>query len=257
MNREQNFTMRKNNNFTNTKATAFTIAEVLITLGIIGIVAAMTIPTLVKKYERYVLKKQFQTAYSLVSNAVQRMTIDNPNLMNTYCGRAVEGDANFGLTAPLEKRTKFAKDFSQYFKVIDDNFENPAEYFYRFKQPNYDQDTDTNGYNDGQFIINNGMMIANGYCWIGANNKLGKHVEFLVDTNGKKGPNALGYDAFYFYIDPQNRVTSSPQIPTSAEYCNFLTEDTTGGHNGVNCTYFALKDIFPQDQTKSYWDNLP
>ena len=168
MNREQNFTMRKNNNFTNTKATAFTIAEVLITLGIIGIVAAMTIPTLVKKYERYVLKKQFQTAYSLVSNAVQRMTIDNPNLMNTYCGRAVEGDANFGLTAPLEKRTKFAKDFSQYFKVIDDNFENPAEYFYRFKQPNYDQDTDTNGYNDGQFIINNGMMIANGYCWIGA-----------------------------------------------------------------------------------------
>lgn len=31
------------------KKTAFTLAEVLITLGIIGIVAAMTIPTLIQK----------------------------------------------------------------------------------------------------------------------------------------------------------------------------------------------------------------
>ena len=33
------------------KNSAFTLAEVLITLGIIGVVAAMTIPTLISKYQ--------------------------------------------------------------------------------------------------------------------------------------------------------------------------------------------------------------
>ena len=36
----------------NKKKTAFTLAEVLITLGIIGIVAAMTLPTLIASYNK-------------------------------------------------------------------------------------------------------------------------------------------------------------------------------------------------------------
>ena len=35
-----------------TKRFGFTLAEVLITLGIIGVVAAMTIPTLIKTYQK-------------------------------------------------------------------------------------------------------------------------------------------------------------------------------------------------------------
>ena len=62
--------MPKNNNFTlrgktmqSTKIKlAFTLAEVLITLGIIGIVAAMTIPTLLAKYqEKQTVTKLKQT----------------------------------------------------------------------------------------------------------------------------------------------------------------------------------------------------
>ena len=43
------------------KKRAFTLAEVLITLGIIGVVAAMTIPTLISNYQ----KKQFEVAFSI------------------------------------------------------------------------------------------------------------------------------------------------------------------------------------------------
>ena len=39
------------NNLTSTKLTAFTLAEVLVTLGIIGIVAAITIPSLITNYQ--------------------------------------------------------------------------------------------------------------------------------------------------------------------------------------------------------------
>jgi len=35
------------------KKCAFTLAEVLITLGIIGVVAAMTLPVVVSKYRQY------------------------------------------------------------------------------------------------------------------------------------------------------------------------------------------------------------
>lgn len=49
--------------------TAFTMAEVLITLGIIGIVAAMTLPLLMSKYQDYVFKIKWKTLFSKISNA--------------------------------------------------------------------------------------------------------------------------------------------------------------------------------------------
>ena len=38
--------------FDNNRRAAFTLAEVLITLGIIGVVAALTIPTLIANYKK-------------------------------------------------------------------------------------------------------------------------------------------------------------------------------------------------------------
>ncbi len=38
---------------------AFTLAEVLITLGIVGVVAAITMPTLIANHRKKVLKSQF------------------------------------------------------------------------------------------------------------------------------------------------------------------------------------------------------
>ncbi len=49
---------------------AFTLAEVLITLGIIGIVAAMTLPTIISKYKRQVVEVKLQKFYSIMNQAV-------------------------------------------------------------------------------------------------------------------------------------------------------------------------------------------
>ena len=46
------------------KNKAFTLAEVLITLGIIGVVAAMTIPTLMTKYQKHVALTRLKKTYS-------------------------------------------------------------------------------------------------------------------------------------------------------------------------------------------------
>ena len=49
---------------------AFTMAEVLITLGIIGIVAAMTLPTVINRAQRKILSQQFKKSYATVQNAI-------------------------------------------------------------------------------------------------------------------------------------------------------------------------------------------
>ena len=49
--------------------TAFTLAEVLITLGIIGIVSAMTIPTLINNYKEKVRDNQFKKVYATLMQA--------------------------------------------------------------------------------------------------------------------------------------------------------------------------------------------
>lgn len=55
----------------------FTLAEVLITLGIIGVVAALTIPTVVNKYREQATMAKVKKAYSIINQAYQKAAYDN------------------------------------------------------------------------------------------------------------------------------------------------------------------------------------
>ena len=63
------------NNFPDTvfsrKCTAFTLAEVLITLGIIGIVASLTLPNIIYNYQKHVVETRLQKFYSTINQAVR------------------------------------------------------------------------------------------------------------------------------------------------------------------------------------------
>lgn len=50
---------------------AFTLAEVLITLGIIGVVASMTLPTLIQNHQKSVALNRLRQTYSQIQNAVE------------------------------------------------------------------------------------------------------------------------------------------------------------------------------------------
>ncbi len=58
------------------KKKAFTLAEVLITLGIIGVVAALTIPTLMQKYRKNVIETRLKQANSMLINAAKLSEVD-------------------------------------------------------------------------------------------------------------------------------------------------------------------------------------
>ena len=67
--------------FDKIRRAAFTLAEVLITLGIIGVVAAMTMPVLVSNYRKQVVETRLQKFYSTVNQAIKMSEVDNGDKM--------------------------------------------------------------------------------------------------------------------------------------------------------------------------------
>ena len=56
---------------------AFTLAEVLITLGIIGVVAVLTLPSIITNYQKKVTVERLKKTYSTLWQAVQMSVVDN------------------------------------------------------------------------------------------------------------------------------------------------------------------------------------
>jgi prepilin-type N-terminal cleavage/methylation domain-containing protein len=75
------------------KKNGFTLAEVLIALGLVGILSAMTVPTLVKNNQNQILSNSLSTAVSDFENAMTAM-ITRENVSNLHETRAWE-DINF------------------------------------------------------------------------------------------------------------------------------------------------------------------
>ena len=71
------------------KKAAFTLAEVLITLGIIGVVAALTLPTLIQNHQKQAYVTGLKKAYANIQNAFAKMAYDEgvTDWSQTSCGR--------------------------------------------------------------------------------------------------------------------------------------------------------------------------
>ncbi len=65
---EKNFSLKK---------AAFTLTEVLITLGIIGVVAALTISNVIQDYQKKQTVVQLRKVYNDINNAVKLSEVDN------------------------------------------------------------------------------------------------------------------------------------------------------------------------------------
>lgn len=152
--------------------TGFTLSEVLITLGIIGIVAAITIPVLINNIQDAQSKTAYKKAFSTASQAWIRANNDGkivsrPNWTDQY-----------------SKETNF-NAFKSYFNIIKDcNSNNNSDCWaagdqYAGEYPKSSAFA---------FIDNSGM------AWSLVSPSNGS--ELLVDTNGFKKPNEYGIDRF-------------------------------------------------------------
>ena len=176
------------------KAKGFTLAEVLITLGIIGVVAALTIPTLMTNYKKKQYYTQFIKARSALENAIK--------LYEDEHGILWDADADEFLTG--EKVKNLAAYFSGSQLVTTSNYEDLLQGYDKLNIAlKYDGTERDWGAADFQgeisaeeqgFITNDGMLFMQRIEMYGGDG--------MVDINGpNSGPNTYGRDIFAFYLD--------------------------------------------------------
>ncbi len=213
----------------------FTLAEVLITLGIIGVVAAMTMPSLIANYKVKQTVTQLKKIDSTLQNAFMYMKTTE------FSGAEVE---NWDYMTENEFNQKFAESL-KVLEVCDKGDSDRC--FNDIKYTNLNGDA-----NQLQFKTFPGMVLGDGTVL--AINYLadtdpthaaryGDYGQIFVDINGPKAPNVLGKDVFSFIIRKDKLVargtatSSSSQSLGAASYCS--TKDGAG-HNGLGCTAWVI-----------------
>ncbi len=170
----------------------FTLAEVLITLGIIGVVAAMTMPTLIANYQRKQTEAKLKYTYSLISQAYNFAKLDY--------GPIEYWDWHAVTVSPKTLSEKYIKP---YYKIISEVKNFPVDY--KISCSNKSFAADCSGYGalnserSVKYMLENGVLFTMGTAT--SNDK--KALTIITDLNGYRGPNRYGRDVFMFSIDEQ------------------------------------------------------
>lgn len=178
---------------------AFTLAEVLITLGIIGVVAAMTIPTLLNNSNKQEYVTALKKQYSIFSQAYLLLKNQNGgDITMSMTGTTDADDANFlnELAKVLRLQTNCGNAMGCWY-TTPMNWLNGTLY-----RANFDS---TNSGHYAKAVLSDGSVILIDIWDASCSSTVGTSaLKFCggidIDVNGAKGPNAKGRDIFYFWI---------------------------------------------------------
>ena len=185
----------------------FTLAEVLITLGVIGVVAALTLPTLIKEYQKTVLVNQLKHSVSTIEQGFKKMLADEgvDSLEDTSYYIKARTELKNGECAVDQYNTdavckEFFDNLKQYFNISD--IKDAGE---KYIVKNIDGSiADDAWYTSGtKIFFNNGLLM-----WFYNINDSRSGISGLmtIDVNGLKAPNTIGRDIFYFDLGSQGNL---------------------------------------------------
>ena len=177
----------------------FTLAEVLVTLGIIGVVSAMTVPSLMQNYQRQSYVTQLHKVYNELSQALIQYQTDK-NALNLK---------EAGLTSQAELNSFF----KTYFNVVNDCGDTQTPCLASSYKTISGRTIGT-PFNEPIY-----MTLASGASF-SAHYSGGTSVIFYLylDTNGQKGPNIAGRDIFAVYIYNNGLIDDNgPAAPLTKE----------------------------------------
>ncbi len=229
---------------------AFTLAEVLITLAVIGIVAAMTIPTLISNYQEKVTVTKLKKVYSVLNQAYSMAIQENGDPTQWGLSNAIsvggspdDEDYEEKLSEYFKNATKPLTYILPYLKT--DLVDNVIDY------PRFSMDGTEFGYfkryavlPDGVYIVLSTVISSNCSENFG-NNLLLNNVcgEIGVDLNGVNPPNATGKDVFLFYYTKYGIIPMGSKyqtrLRTFASDCNLSQKSNL---NGYGCTAWVIEN---------------
>ena len=209
------------------KKAAFTLAEVLITLGIIGVVAAMTMPSLIQNYQEKATVTKLKKCYSLVSQAYVSILNDEGGSDTLQAGDDLEMMEKFGKYLKYQKtcgRNKGCFPNVTYKSVTGNGYSK------------WEDDTT----NRSRAILTDGTLIMfNKSAMWGGNEGNYLYAQIYVDINGFKGPNQLGRDFFYFYISPEKIVPAGAKALEEKNEDQKFTKNCIQ-QNGYACAAWVI-----------------
>ena len=218
----------------------FTLAEVLITLGIIGVVAAMTLPSITASKQREELKASLKKNYSIIQQVFLHLASDNGGSLRP---------ADIGgwtLKKDMMKYMKVLKDCGygtlEADACVSNMYNNPELSSTKYKTFDGRLISSLTYFDDGQFILSDGSF------YMLENNK--GSIYITVDVNGiNKNPNQWGYDLFTFQLTDKGKLLPMGAEGTDYTDDTYCSKSSTDKYNGIACANKAISD-------KDYWKNL-
>lgn len=227
--------------YPNKRLFGFTLAEVLITLGIIGVVAAITLPTLIQNYQKKTYIEGLKVGVSIFEQGFKAAMADDgvDNLPDTQLYKACDSQ-------PYDSYEDWAAGckpiMEKYFKGI--KFESGSDMQDLGDTSNIVTNTDTcrklvgktnkwyylndkskcRGWKNLAITLANGMRTDFGFDSIGNAYFAGDIT--ALDVNGGKAPNTWGRDTFYLRILKDGRVVGLASKAQAEAYAKYNNEDT-------------------------------
>ena len=204
----------------------FTLAEVLITLGIIGVVAAMTIPTLIQKYYEKQTVTKLKETYSILSQALKSASQEE-GLPEEWGYDFSNRAAAEGGAAILKKYIKVATDCG-----VDDTKGNC------FYNGDYKALNDSEHWNFSKSSAEYKMTLLNGtaicFRFVNKSEGSGMVMSFKVDTNGPAKPNISGRDLFFM------RYYEGKGLMLEGNGSAYKYNCSSTSQSGYGCAYYVV-----------------
>lgn len=182
-----------------TKKIAFTLAEVIITLGIIGIVAEITIPTLISNYRKQEYLNSFKKAYTNTTQAFMSIAQEEGCPGNLECTNLFDESTSDTQTVDqnilnaLSKKLKVIKSCGYSAGTATDECSPNVKYLVG---------SGTSSRSGIRFILADGIALniedLAGNCALFTDKFLCAVISF--DTNAAKLPNTMGRDYYQLYL---------------------------------------------------------
>ena len=198
------------------KKNAFTLAEVLITLGIIGVVAAMTLPPLIQNYRQSVINQQFKRAYSQLSNAlvmVEHVAGYKPTCNETDGNNSMWNSDCYSLRDILFKKilpvVKICEGNALSAGCLPEGGYKGLDTIHNENNPDEseeDSDAADDYFNNNCYGMTKSAIENENYVYVmndGTIYMLYVNMPAIVsiDVNGQKKTNKWGYDIFTFFLE--------------------------------------------------------
>lgn len=189
---------------------AFTLAEVLITLLVIGVVASFVIPTIIADFEEQYKVSSVKKVYSVIQQSILR-------IRQEYGGSLIIFNEGESLTYYTNEYKNLFRNYISFTKDCNDDAQGTCWHLNTesYKINGEPISTYTGGWYHCAGLITNDGMLYRFYFYSPNCDYLGKDIcgVMHVDINGFKKPNKICDDIYTFYIgkqtiDPDSCTTS-------------------------------------------------